>query len=107
MKDKKITFTQKYCDYLAKTKLDTSHFKVLMLLHTNTFTQSQIAEILEIKHKQNINATVKTLLLKGLVEVDRIEGSNKFLRATNPVELAKVLVIEDFQIKGQVKLPNT
>ncbi|MBQ5560273.1 MAG: helix-turn-helix transcriptional regulator, partial [Lachnospiraceae bacterium] len=56
--------------------------KVLLLLETKAMTQAQVSEILKIK-KQNINKYVSDLKKMGLLEVDRIEGRNQFLRATN------------------------
>ncbi|MBQ1392432.1 MAG: MarR family transcriptional regulator, partial [Lachnospiraceae bacterium] len=47
-----------------------------------TMTQAQIADFLQIK-KQNINKYVVELTKMGLLEVDRIEGRNKFLKAVN------------------------
>ena len=56
-----------------------------------------LSEILKIK-KQNINKYVSDLKKMGLLEVDRIEGRNQFLRATNsflPQENQDQMTFED------------
>ena len=82
MKLKKISLTADYLNALANANLGTYHYKVLLLLETKAMTQAQVSEILKIK-KQNINKYVSDLKKMGLLEVDRIEGRNQFLRATN------------------------
>ena len=71
-----------YLNDLATANLGTYHYKVLLLLEIKPMTQAQVSEILKVK-KQNINKYVSDLKKMGLLEVDRIEGRNQFLRATN------------------------
>ena len=91
MKLKKISLTADYLNALANADLGTYHYKVLLLLETKPMTQAQVSEILKIK-KQNIKM--------GLLEVDRIEGRNQFLRATNsflPQESQDQMAFADIQ----------
>ena len=82
MKAKKINLSADYLTALSTADLTTYHYKVLLLLAVQTRTQAQIADFLQIK-KQNINKYVVELTKMGLLEVDRIEGRNKFLKAVN------------------------
>ena len=82
MKAKKINLSADYLTALSTADLTTYHYKVLLLLAVQTMTQAQIADFLQIK-KQNINKYVVELTKMGLLEVDRIEGRNKFLKAVN------------------------
>ena len=82
MKTKKINLSADYLTALSTADLTTYHYKVLLLLAVQTMTQAQIADFLQIK-KQNINKYVVELTKMGLLEVDRIEGRNKFLKAVN------------------------
>ena len=94
MKLKKISLTVDYLNALANANLGTYHYKVLLLLETK-----QVSEILKIK-KQNINKYVSDLKKMGLLEVDRIEGRNQFLRATNsflPQESQDQMAFADIQ----------
>ena len=99
MKQKKISLTADYLNALATADLGTYHYKVLLLLETKPMTQAQVSEILKIK-KQNINKYVSDLKKMGLLEVDRIEGRNQFLRATNsflPQESQDQMAFADIQ----------
>lgn len=82
MKAKKINLSADYLTALSTADLTTYHYKVLLLLAVQPMTQTQIADFLQTK-KQNINKYVSELLKYGLLEVDRIEGKNKFLKAVN------------------------
>ena len=99
MKSKKISLMAEYLNDLATANLGTYHYKVLLLLETKPMTQAQVSEILKIK-KQNINKYVSDLKKMGLLEVDRIEGRNQFLRATNsflPQENQDQMAFADIQ----------
>ena len=70
---------------LSRADLTTYHYKILMLLAVHEMTQTQIADFLQTQ-KQNVNKYVSDLIKLNLLEVARIEGKNKFLKATNTFE---------------------
>lgn len=71
---------KEYLRYLATSDITSLYaIKSLLLLHIAPATQTMIANMLHIK-KQNISHAIKELKRLGLVEVDRIEGKNKFYR---------------------------
>lgn len=71
-----------YIQYLALSDLTTYHYKILLLLNVKPQNQAQLAEILNIQ-KQNVYKYVKELQAMNLIEVDRVEGRNKFYKAEN------------------------
>ena len=85
MKTKKINLSADYLTALSTADLTTYHYKVLLLLAVQTMTQAQIADFLQTQ-KQNVNKYVSDLIKLNLLEVARIEGKNKFLKATNTFE---------------------
>lgn len=87
MKTKKISFSSDYLTALSTADFTTYHYKILLLLAVQPMTQAQIADFLQTK-KQNINKYVSELLKYGLLEVDRIEGKNKFIKAINALPKA-------------------
>ena len=82
MRAKKISLSADYLTALSTADFTTYHYKILLLLAVQTMTQAQIADFLQVK-KQNINKYVSELTEMGLLEVDRVEGRNKFLKAVN------------------------
>ncbi|MFR1315137.1 MAG: helix-turn-helix domain-containing protein [Clostridium perfringens] len=87
----------KYLEHIAVTEgLKTYHYKVLMLLITNRFTQSKVSNILEVK-KQNINKIFKELLDMGLIENSETIGRNKYFKAVTDIK--KI----NSNIPGQIK----
>lgn len=86
-----------YIEYIAVQDLTTYHYKILLLLGARTLTQAQLCETLNVK-KQNLHKYIKELETMNLIEVDRIEGRNKFYRSiTNVNRLTG-------NIKGQTKI---
>ena len=81
-KKKKINLSADYLTALSTADFTTYHYKILLLLAVQPMTQAQIADFLQTK-KQNINKYASELTKLGLLEVDRIEGKNKFLKAVN------------------------
>ena len=75
----------KYIEYIALQDLTTYHYKILLLLNVKSYSQTQLAELLNIK-KQNAYEYVKKLEALNLVEVKKIEGRNKFYKAITNVE---------------------
>lgn len=87
----------KYLEHIAvKEGLKTYHYKVLMLLITKRFTQSEVSNILEVK-KQNINKIFKELLDMGLIENSETIGRNKYFKAVTDIK--KI----NSNIPGQIK----
>ena len=84
-KSKKISLSADYLTTLSRADLTTYHYKILMLLAVHEMTQTQIADFLQTQ-KQNVNKYVSDLIKLNLLEVARIEGKNKFLKATNTFE---------------------
>lgn len=91
---------KKFLDYLgfiAKLDITTYHYKILLLLNIKSYNQAQLAEELN-TYKQNMHKYMKELEALQLVEVDRIEGRNKFYKAVTDIDrLSRV-------IPGQTKL---
>lgn len=84
-KSKKISLSADYLTTLSRADLTTYHYKILMLLAVHEMTQTQIADFLQTQ-KQNVNKYVSDLIKLNLLEIARIEGKNKFLKATNTFE---------------------
>lgn len=97
MKTKKISLQAEYLIAISTANFTTYHYKILMLLAVSSMTQSQIADVLKVK-KQNINKYVSELLKYGLLEVDRIEGKNKFIKATNTFPKATIQTSEQMSL---------
>lgn len=96
----KKQLTTEYLELLATSNFTTAyHYRVLMLLLTGSYTQSQLAEKLGLK-RQNVHRCVKELEEHGYILVDRIEGRNKFIKANTSV---KSIRIADSQLEGQLK----
>ena len=99
--DMKRKPTDNWLFCVAKQSFTTMHYKVLMLLLTGkSYTQAQMADLLGVKHRQNLTQPINDLLKSGLVEVDRVEGRNKYLRVVLNVKLDSV---DD----GQLELLNS
>lgn len=100
----KKQLTTEYLELLATSNFTTAyHYRVLMLLITGTYTQSQLAEKLNIK-RQNIHRCIKELEEHGYIVVDRIEGRNKFIKANTSVKSIKS--IDNQAIEGQLKITD-
>lgn len=88
---------KKYLEHIAiKEELKTYHYKVLMLLITDSFTQSEVSNLLDVK-KQNINKIFKELLDMGLIENCETIGRNKYFKAITDIK--KI----NSNIPGQIK----
>lgn len=96
----KKQLTTEYLELLATSNFTTAyHYRVLMLLLTGSYTQSQLAEKLGLK-RQNVHRCVKELEEHGYILVDRVEGRNKFIKANTSV---KSIRSADSQLEGQLK----
>lgn len=72
-------------------------YRILCLLSTGEYTQAQICSILDISDRSNLNKYVKELENLNLLEITKIEGKNKFLKA---VDLDKIKEL----IPGQITI---
>ena len=88
---------KKYLEFLAKSDLTTYGYKILLMLNIKPQNQAQLADELGIL-RQNVNRCVKDLEARNLIEVDRIEGRNKFYKAVTNLK-----VLSDW-IPGQIKI---
>ena len=74
-----------YLIYIATLDLNAYDYKVLLLLLERTYNQATLADVLRTK-RQSIHKCVKELEAKNLIEVDRMEGRNKFYRIVTDLE---------------------
>ena len=82
----KKQLTTEYLEMLVASNFFTAyHYRVLILLLTGSYTQSQLAERLGLK-RQNVHRCVKELDEHGYILVDRVEGRNKFIKANISVK---------------------
>lgn len=85
---------KKFLDHIACLDLKTSEYKIIILLLTQDYKQSDIVKILNLK-KQNVNRSFKSLEKLGLIELKRTEGNNKYFGLVSP---NKIIV----NIPGQI-----
>lgn len=79
-----------YIDYLTNLDISGQVFKVLLALNIKEHTQSQIQEKLNIQDKAQVNKLFKYLSYRGLIEISKVEGRNKFYRAITNIKRLKV-----------------
>ena len=100
----KKSLTSDYLELLATSTFATAyHYRVLLLLLTGSYTQSQLAEKLGLK-RQNVHCCVKELEEHGYILVDRVEGRNKFIKANTSVS---AILAADEHSEGQLKFDDT
>lgn len=87
-----------YIDYLTTLDISGQAFKVLLALNIKEHTQSQIQEKFNIQDKAQVNKLFKYLSYRGLIEISRVEGRNKFYRAITNIKRLKV------NLPGQQKM---
>lgn len=89
---------EEYIRHLVKADLSSAYsFKILLLLNLKPYTQAQICVELGM-HKGNLTRYIRELERLNLIEVDRIEGRNKFYKATT--DMKKIHEV----VPGQTKL---
>ncbi|MGG5463518.1 MarR family transcriptional regulator [Clostridium sp. B9] len=87
---------KKYLEHIVSLEeLKANHYRVLLLLNTDKFTQAEISRKLNIK-KQNVNRIFKTLIEYGLIEEVETIGRNKYFKAIDPKKI-------NLNIPGQLK----
>ncbi|MEG0907025.1 MAG: winged helix-turn-helix domain-containing protein [Cellulosilyticaceae bacterium] len=87
---------RKYLVYLANAKLNATEYKIILLLLTGAYTATQVSSELKIM-EQNKARHFKKLKGMGLIEVDDIEGRNKYYRAVT--DMRKLVEVMPGQIK--------
>ncbi|OPX42453.1 sugar-specific transcriptional regulator TrmB [Ruminiclostridium hungatei] len=90
---------KKYMECIATMDLSTYNYKILLFLNIQSYTQSQIANMLGLQ-RQNVNKYFKELEAYGLVSVEKTEGRNTFYKAVTNLRLIKQ------NVKGQLKLES-
>ncbi|WP_096517106.1 winged helix-turn-helix domain-containing protein [Clostridium perfringens] len=87
---------KKYFEHIANIKeLGKYHYKILLLLMVEDYSQSDISKLLDIK-KQNVNRVFKDLEKLALIEIKEKIGSNKYYRLVD-IKALNVNVV------GQIK----
>lgn len=71
----------RYIFFIATLKLTSYHYKILLILNTGAYTTSQLSDILGFS-PPNVSKYLKELSEFGLIEVDKIQGRNKYYKAT-------------------------
>ncbi|MBN9636896.1 MAG: winged helix-turn-helix transcriptional regulator [Achromobacter sp.] len=79
---------EKYLDYIARLDLKAYEYRILLLLAVKPYTPTQIVNELGVM-KQNVNRYIQSLKGLGLIEVDRIEGRNKFYKSVTDIKKLK------------------
>ncbi|WP_300347587.1 winged helix-turn-helix domain-containing protein [Clostridium sp.] len=88
---------KKYFEHIANIKeLGKYHYKVLLLLKSKDYTQSEIKSLLGLK-KQNVNRVFRELEKLGLIEVKEMKGSSKYYKLVDIKNL-------ELNIIGQIKI---
>lgn len=92
-----MNMDKRYFEHIANIKeLGKYHYKVLLLLMSGDYSQSDIGKLLDIK-KQNINRVFRELEKLGLIEEKDRVGSIKYYRLVD-VRTLKINVV------GQIKM---
>ncbi|MDK0737899.1 winged helix-turn-helix domain-containing protein [Clostridium perfringens] len=87
---------KKYFEHIANIKeLGKYHYKILLLLMVEDYSQSDISKLLDIK-KQNVNRVFKDLEKLELIEIKEKIVSNKYYRLVD-IKALNVNVV------GQIK----
>ena len=77
---------EQYIRYLTTLDISGQAFKILLALNIQENTQSKIQEELNIKDKAQVNKVFKELRYKGLIEVSKVEGRNKFYKSITDIK---------------------
>lgn len=86
----------RYYRYLAQVNLKATEYKILLMLLTGPYTASQLVKEIGCM-KGNTNRYIKKLKLLGLIELDRVEGSNQYYKAV--CDMKKLTEIMPGQLK--------
>lgn len=89
----KRSLSCEYMEYIARLDLTSTDYKVLLMLICDKATQAKIARTL-CKHSQNINRSIANLKSFGLIEVESVDGRNKYYRAVTNMTVLKNSLME-------------
>lgn len=87
---------KQYCSYLAQCKLKSTEYRIIFMLLVKSYTSSQLVKELGCM-KNNTDKYIKNLKSHGLIEIDRIEGANKFYKPVTDIK--KLTAIMPGQMK--------
>lgn len=76
-----VKFSENLLGELATKRYSGMHYQVYLLLSTRPYTATQLATALGVSDTANIRKPLLSLLSDGFIEVDRVEGRNKFYKA--------------------------
>ena len=79
-----------YIDYLTTLDISGQSFRILLALNIKEHTQTQIQEKLNIQDKAQVNKLFKDLSNRGLIEISKVEGRNKFCKAVKDVKRLRI-----------------
>ena len=79
-----------YIDYLTTLDISGQSFRILLALNIKEHTQTQIQEKLNIQDKAQVNKLFKDLSNRGLIEISKVEGRNKFYKAVKDVKRLRI-----------------
>ena len=79
-----------YIDYLTTLDISGQAFRILLALNIKNQTQSQIQSELSIQDKAQVNKLFKDLSNRGLIEISKVEGRNKFYKAVKDVKRLRI-----------------
>lgn len=79
-----------YIDYLTTLDISGQSFRILLALNIKEHTQTQIQEKLNIQDKAQVNKLFKDLSNRGLIEISKVEGRNKFYKSVKDVKRLRI-----------------
>lgn len=88
---------KRYYSYLANMQLKATEYRIVLVLLTRPYTAAQLVKETGIA-KGNTTRYIKKLKSLGLIEIDRIEGSNRYYKAV--CDMKKLMEL----MPGQIKL---
>lgn len=88
---------KRYYMHLAHSNLTANEYKILLMLLTDSYTASQLVKEIG-KMKNNTDRHIRKLKSLGLIELDRVEGGNKYYKAV--CDMKKLMEV----MPGQLKL---
>ncbi|WP_053983838.1 helix-turn-helix domain-containing protein [Niameybacter massiliensis] len=87
---------KQYYNYLAKCKLKATEYRIILILLVKPCTSSQLVKELGCM-KNNTDRYIRNLKSHGLIEIDYIEGANKFYKPVTDIK--KLMAIMPGQMK--------
>lgn len=88
-----------YIELISSMDLSRYQYKILLALAIKKQTQSRLSKTLNI-HNANLTKPIKGLLALHLIEVDRIEGRNKYYRLQPDIRLVKEIFEGQATLEG-------